>query len=402
MISEKMVGLVKGSSVIRAMFEEGQEMTKRYGAENVYDFSLGNPNVAPPQAVKEAVLDLIQNEDPMHLHGYMSNTGFESTRSAIAASINEKFGTHYGANHIIMTVGAASGLNVVFRSLLNPGDEVIVFAPFFAEYRNYVVNYDGVLVTVSPNTDDFQPRLDEFREKITAKTKAVIVNSPNNPSGVVYSEETLTKMAKILEAKQKEFGTEIYLVTDEPYRELVYGDVHVPYVPLYYRNTIVGYSFSKSLSLPGERIGYLVIPPEISDYEQIYAAAGVANRILGYVNAPSMFQLVVERCLNETTDISYYERNRNTLYEGLTKLGFQCIKPDGAFYLFMKSPFADEKVFTEMAKKYHILIVPGAGFGCPGYVRIAYCVAYETIVNALPHFSELAAEVKATLASQAG
>lgn len=393
MICSKMVGLVKGSSMIRAMFEEGQNMAKIYGAENVYDFSLGNPNVAPPQAINDAVIDLIQNENPMRLHGYMSNTGFESTRDAVAKSLNKKYNKSYNAGNIIMTVGAASGLNVMFRSLLNPGDEVIVFAPYFAEYKNYVANYDGVLVEISPNTVDFQPKLDEFACKITSKTKCVIVNSPNNPTGVVYSAETYRQMAAILEEKQKEFNTDIYLITDEPYRELVYGDIEVPFVPDFYRNTIVGYSFSKSLSLPGERIGYLVIPSEISDYDDVYAAAGVATRILGYVNAPSLFQLVVERCLEETTDISYYERNRNTLYEGLTKLGFECVKPDGAFYLFVKSPIEDDKEFSQMAKKYHILIVPGSGFGGPGYVRIAYCVSYETIVNSLPHFAELADEV---------
>ncbi|MCR5223127.1 MAG: pyridoxal phosphate-dependent aminotransferase [Lachnospiraceae bacterium] len=392
MICEKMKGLVKGSSAIRAMFEEGRKMAAVYGEENVYDFSLGNPNVAPPEAVKDAVMDLIQNEDPMRLHGYMSNTGFESTRKAVAESVNEKNGTHYGAGNVIMTVGAASGLNVVFRSLLNPGDEVITFAPFFAEYRNYVANYDGVLIEISPDTSTFQPRLDEFQEKISARTKCVLVNSPNNPTGVIYSAETYQKMAAIIEEKQREFGTQIYLVTDEPYRELVYGDIEVPFVPKYYKNTIVGYSFSKSLSLPGERIGYLLIPSEVDDFDEVYAAMSVANRILGYVNAPSMFQLVVERCLHETTDISYYERNRNTLYEGLTKLGFSCVKPDGAFYLFMRSPMEDEKAFCEIAKKYHILIVPGSGFGCPGYVRIAYCVAYETILNSLPAFEKLAAE----------
>lgn len=392
MICEKMKGLVKGSSAIRAMFEEGRKMAAVYGEENVYDFSLGNPNVAPPEAVKDAVMDLIQNEDPMRLHGYMSNTGFESTRKAVAESVNEKNGTHYGAGNVIMTVGAASGLNVVFRSLLNPGDEVISFAPFFAEYRNYVANYDGVLIEISPDTSSFQPRLDEFKARISAKTKCVLVNSPNNPTGVIYSAETYQKMAAIIEEKQREFGTQIYLVTDEPYRELVYGDIEVPFVPKYYKNTIVGYSFSKSLSLPGERIGYLIIPSEVDDFDEVYAAMSVANRILGYVNAPSMFQLVVERCLHETTDISYYERNRNTLYEGLTKLGFSCVKPDGAFYLFMKSPMEDEKAFCEIAKKYHILIVPGSGFGCPGYVRIAYCVAYETILNSLPAFEKLAAE----------
>ena len=322
MISEKMVGLVKGSSVIRAMFEEGKRLAKEYGAENVYDFSLGNPNVAPPQAVEDAIVDIVKNEDPLKLHGYMSNAGYEDVRDTIASSLNERFGTKFSEKNIIMTVGAASGLNVTFKTLLNPGDEVITFAPYFGEYKNYVINYDGVLVEISPNTVDFQPKLDEFEAKITKKTKCVIVNSPNNPTGVVYSEETIRALSDILEKKQKEFKTSIYLVSDEPYRELVYGDVKVPYITKYYRNTIVGYSYSKSLSLPGERIGYLVIPTEIDDYDDVFAAASVATRILGYVNAPSLMQRVVAKCINETTDISYYERNRNTLYEGLTKLGF--------------------------------------------------------------------------------
>ncbi|HCM91780.1 MAG TPA: pyridoxal phosphate-dependent aminotransferase [Lachnospiraceae bacterium] len=392
MISRKMVTLVKGSSVIRAMFEEGRKMAKEFGAENVYDFSLGNPNVPAPDAVREAIIDIAKNEDPLKLHGYMSNVGFEDVRSVIAESLNKRFGTSFNENNIIMTVGAASGLNVTFKTLLDPGDEVITFAPYFGEYKNYVSNYDGVLVEISPDTATFQPDLEEFKEKITAKTKCVIVNSPNNPTGVVYSEDTIKEMAAILEEKQKEFCTSVYIVSDEPYRELVYGDIEVPYITKYYRNTIVGYSYSKSLSLPGERIGYLVIPSEIDDYEDVFAAAGVATRILGYVNAPSLQQRVIMKCINERTDISYYDRNRNTLYEGLTQAGFTCQKPEGAFYLFMKTPTEDDKEFVAAAKKYHILVVPGSSFGCPGYVRIAYCVAYETIVNSLPEFAELAGE----------
>ena len=244
---------------------------------------------------------------------------------------------------------------------------------------------------ISPNTVDFQPKLDEFEEKITPKTKAVIVNTPNNPTGVVYSEDTIKKLAAIMEAKQKEYGTEIYLISDEPYRELAYDGVEVPYLTKYYANTVVGYSYSKSLSLPGERIGYLVIPDEVSDSEALIAAVNVANRILGFVNAPTLQQKVVARCLHEKTDISYYDRNREALYHGLTECGFECIRPQGAFYLFVKSPIEDEKAFCTEAKKYNILIVPGSSFGCPGYVRIAYCVAYETIVNSLPKFRELAA-----------
>jgi len=393
MIAEKMKGMVANSSAIRAMFEEGNRLAGIYGAENVYDFSLGNPNVAAPQAVKKAIIELLDEEDPVVLHGYTnSNCGYADVRKAVADSLNERFGTAFEGKNIVMTVGAAGGLNVILKTLINPGDEVIAFAPYFGEYRSYTDNYDGVLVEISPNTVDFQPKLDEFEEKITPKTKAVVVNTPNNPTGVVYSEETIRKMAAIMEAKQKEYGTDIYLISDEPYRELVYGGVEVPYLTKYYDNTIVGYSYSKSLSLPGERIGYLVIPDEVKDSEDVLSAANVATRILGFVNAPTLQQKVVAKCLNEKTDISYYDRNRETLYNGLTECGFECIKPEGAFYLFMKAPIADEKAFCAAAKKYNILIVPGSSFACPGYVRIAYCVAYETIVNSLPKFKELAKE----------
>lgn len=393
MIADKMKHMVKNSSAIRAMFEEGNRLAKIYGKENVYDFSLGNPNVPAPQAVKDAIIEILNEENPVVLHGYTnSNAGYEDVRAAVAESINEKFKTKFTGKNIVMTVGAAGGLNVAFKILLNPGDEVIVFAPYFGEYRSYTANYDGVLVEISPDTDTFQPRLAELEEKITAKTKAVIVNTPNNPTGVVYSEDTIQKLAAILEAKQKEFGTDIYLISDEPYRELAYDGVEVPYLTKYYANTIVGYSFSKSLSLPGERIGYLVIPDEAADSADLISAASVATRILGFVNAPTLQQKMVVRCLHEQTDISYYDRNRETLYNGLKECGFTCIKPEGAFYLFVKSPIENEKEFCEAAKKYNILIVPGSSFGCPGYVRMAYCVAYETIVNSLPKFKELAKE----------
>lgn len=391
MISKKMENMVANSSAIRAMFEEGNRLTKIYGSENVFDFSLGNPNVPAPDAVKYAIKELLDEEDPVVLHGYTnSNAGYEDVRIAIADSLNERFGTHFCNKNITMTVGAAGGLNVILKSLINPGDEVIAFAPYFGEYRSYTDNYDGVLVEVSPNTTDFQPKLDEFEQKISPKTKAIIVNTPNNPTGVVYSEKTIQKMAAILEKKQKEYGTDIYLISDEPYRELAYDGVEVPYLTKYYANTIVGYSYSKSLSLPGERIGYLVIPDEASDSEKLIGAVNVATRILGFVNAPTLQQKVVKACLNEKTDISYYDRNRETLYNGLKNLGFDCIKPEGAFYLFVKSPIADEKEFCNEAKKYNILIVPGSSFACPGYVRMAYCVSYETIVNSLPKFAELA------------
>ncbi|MCR4787656.1 MAG: pyridoxal phosphate-dependent aminotransferase [Lachnospiraceae bacterium] len=394
MISQKMVGLVKGSSVIRAMFEEGKQMAAKYGAENVFDFSLGNPNVPAPAEVNEAILEIVKDTDPVKLHGYMSNAGHEEVRKTIADSLNKRFGTSYNEQNIIMTVGAAGGLNVALKAILNPGDEVIAFAPYFGEYNNYVSNFDGKMVIITPDTKSFQPNLSEFEQKITNKTACVIVNSPNNPTGVIYSEETLEKMGEILERKQKELGRTIYLITDEPYRELAYDGAVVPWVPLFYRNTIVGYSYSKSLSLPGERIGYLVIPKEADDFEDLAAAAGVATRILGFVNAPSIMQLVIERCIDCETDLSYYDRNRNTLYEGLTKLGFTCQKPEGAFYLFMKSPIEDEKEFVSIAKKYNLLMVPGSTFMCPGFVRIAYCVSYETVTNSLKKFEELAKELK--------
>ena len=395
MISKKMEKMVANSSAIRAMFEEGSRLANLYGAENVFDFSLGNPNVPAPEAVKKAVKELLDNEDPVVLHGYTnSNAGYEDVRQAVAESLNERFGTAFAAKNIIMTVGAAGGLNVILKALINPGDEVIVFAPYFGEYRSYVDNYDGALVEISPDTETFQPKLNEFEEKITPRTRAVIVNTPNNPTGVVYSEETIRKMAEIMEKKQKEYGTDIYLISDEPYRELAYDGIEVPYLTKYYANTIVGYSYSKSLSLPGERIGYLVIPDEAADSADLAAAANVATRILGFVNAPTLQQKIVKTCLNEKTDISFYDRNREKLYGGLTELGFECIRPEGAFYLFVKSPAADEKEFCAAAKKYNILIVPGSSFGCPGYVRIAYCVAHETIVRSLPKFAELASEYK--------
>ena len=288
MISEKMKPLVNNNSAIRAMFEEGNKLRAKYGAENVYDFSLGNPNVPAPEEVKEAIIDLVTNEDPVVLHGYMSNAGFEDVRQSIAESLNRRFGTNFTAKNLIMTVGAASGLNVILKTILNPGEEVIVFAPYFLEYGSYVRNYDGKLVEVSPDTSTFQPNLEELEQKITANTRAVIVNTPHNPTGVVYSEETIKKLAAILEAKQKEFGSVIYLISDEPYRELAYDGVEVPYLTKYYDNTVVGYSYSKSLSLPGERIGYLVIPDEVDGSEEVIAAASIANRVSGSVNAPSL------------------------------------------------------------------------------------------------------------------
>lgn len=390
MISEKMVTLVKNSSVIRQMFEEGKRLSKIYGADKVYDFSLGNPSVVPPKEVKEAIIETLTNENENLVHGYMNNSGYEDVRSNIATSINKKFGTNLNESNLLMTVGAAGGINVIFKTLLNPGDEVIVFAPFFGEYRNYTDNFNGNLVVVSPNTKTFQPNLVELEEKITAKTKVVIVNSPNNPTGVVYSEETINELAKILLEKEKELNTSIYLISDEPYRELVYDNTKVPYLTKYYHNTIVAYSFSKSLSLPGERIGYLVMPDELDDSKQIIAAANVANRILGFVNAPSLIQRIIPKCLDLQIDVEIYNRNRELLYNSLTEYGYDLIKPEGAFYLFIKALEEDDINFAKEAKEYNILIVPGSSFGCPGYCRIAYCVDYSVIEGSLEGFKQLA------------
>lgn len=394
MIAESMVALVKGSSVIRAMFEEGNRLSKIYGRENVYDFSLGNPNVSAPKEVNEAILDVINNEESTLVHGYMSNAGFEDVREAIADSINKKYDTSFNASNIIMTVGAAGGLNTILKTLLNPGDEVICFAPFFSEYKNYVSNFGGKLVVVPANTKDFMPNFDEFIRLINNKTKAVIINNPNNPTGVIYGEDVIQRLSDILNSKAKELSTDIYIISDEPYRELAYDGATVPYITKYYNNTIVGYSYSKSLSLPGERIGYLVIPDELTDSSEVKMAASVATRILGYVNAPSLMQRVIKKTLDVdlSKNIAIYDKNRKALYEGLTKLGFECVKPQGAFYLFVKSPVEDENEFCNLAKKYNILMVPATSFGCKGYVRIAYCVSYDTIINSLPSFEKLAKE----------
>ena len=394
MISKQMEELVKGSSVIRAMFEEGKKLAAKYGAENVYDFSLGNPSVEPPEEVRQAMVDIVQKEDQNYLHGYMNNSGYEDVRRTIAESINRKFGMHFAERNIVMTVGAAGGVNVVLKTLVNPGEEVIVFAPFFGEYRNYVSNVNGKVVVVPPDTDTFMPNMERFEACITELTKAVIINTPNNPTGVVYPEQTIRELSAILEKKQREFGTDIYLISDEPYRELVYGDVVVPYIPKYYNNTIVGYSYSKSLSLPGERIGYLVIPDEVADFEQVSAGANVATRILGFVNAPSLQQRVIARCIDAKVDVSVYDKNRRLLVENLRKFGYECASPDGAFYLFVKALEEDDTAFAAKAKELNLLIVPGSSFACPGYVRISYCVDYDMIVRSLPAFEKLANRYK--------
>ena len=373
------------------MFEEGKRLKKIYGEENVYDFSLGNPSIPAPSKVNETIINIVKKEESCMLHGYMSNSGFEDVREKIANSINKKFDTDFNFSNIIMTVGAASGLNIVLKTILNPNDEVITIAPYFSEYNNYIQNYDGVVVSIKADEKDFMPNLEELEKRINEKTKALIMNTPNNPTGVIYSEEVLKNIANILERKEKEYNHEIYLISDEPYRELVYDDIEVPYVTKYYKNTFVVYSYSKSLSLAGERIGYVVIPSEMKDSENVIEAVTIANRIIGCVNAPSLIQKVVAECVDEKIELKNYKKNRDLLYEFVTNNGFECVKPQGAFYLFVKTPI-DDKEFCKLAKKYNLLFVPSSSFAYPGYVRIAYCVSYEMIERSKDAFNQLGKE----------
>lgn len=392
MISEKMKPLMENNSAIRTMFEEGDKMRAKYGRDQVYDFSLGNPDAPTPPEVNQAICDIVKEEPDLILHGYMSNAGFEDVRETIAQHINKTQGTSFSMNNILMTVGAASGLNVALKTILNPGEEVVIFAPYFLEYNWYVNNFDGVVVQAKTDPQTFQPDLAAFESCISDRTRVVLINSPHNPTGVIYSEETIKGIASILEKKQKELKRTIFIIADEPYRELAYDGIQVPYVTKYYDNTIVAYSYSKSLSLPGERIGYLVIPNELEESELVFDTASNANRIIGCVNAPSLQQKVIGRCVDAKVDLNYYDKNRKALYEGLKECGFECIMPQGAFYLFVKSPVENEAEFCQAAKKYNILMVPGSAFAGPGYVRLAYCVSYETIINSMPGFKKLAAE----------
>lgn len=389
MISEKMKNLVKNGSAIRAMFEDGKIMAEKYGKENIYDFSLGNPSIVPPSCVKESIIDIVNNEPEMALHGYMNNAGYEDVRQAVADYTNKMYGTNISIKNIIMTVGAAGGINVTLKAIVNPGDEIMVIAPYFGEYDNYISNFDGVKVMVNADLERFSINFEDFEKKISPKTKCVIINSPNNPTGAVYTENDIKKLAEILEKKQTEYGTSIYLFSDEPYREIVFNGVEIPYVTNYYKNTVVGYSYSKSLSLPGERIGYLVVPSELDDFDEVISAMSVANRILGFVNAPSLMQKVVKKVIGNTSNLSVYEENKNILYKALTEMGYDCIEPNGTFYMFPKCPIADDKEFCAKAKDFRLIIVPGSSFACPGYFRIAFCVDKTTVENSLDSFKKL-------------
>ena len=383
MISNKMKSLVNNSSTIRAMFEEGKRLSDIYGEENVFDYSIGNPNVEPPENIKTIISDILNKEKPNLVHGYMNNSGYEDVRDDISSFLNKKNDLNLTRNNIVMTCGAAGGLNIILKSILNPGEEVITFAPFFGEYKNYTENFNGKLVIVPTNIDTFEPDLDELSKVINSKTKAIIINNPNNPTGVIYSKEAIQKLADLLKEKQRELNSSIYLISDEPYREIFYDDVEVPCLLKYYDNTFIGYSYSKSLSLPGERIGYVVVNPSMTDCDEMMAALNIANRILGFVNAPSLFQRVIARSLGSEVDVNIYKRNRDLLYNHLIKLGFTCIKPEGAFYLFPRTPIEDDKKFCQDAKQFNLLLVPGSTFGCPGHVRLSYCISYEKIEKSL-------------------
>lgn len=394
MISQKMTELGKKRSVIREIFEYAKVRAREIGKENVFDFSIGNPSVPAPQCVNDTLIELLKNGDPLLLHGYTSAQGDLDVRKTVAAHINKLHGTRVTEDNIYMTVGAAASLTISIKALTTEDDEFITIAPFFPEYRVFVNNAGAKLVVVKSEESDFQPDLKSLEEAITVHTKAVIINSPNNPSGVVYSEATIKAIADILTRKSNEMGHTIYLIADEPYRELVYGGIKVPYLMNYYANTLVCYSWSKSLSLPGERIGYIAVCPDMQDAEDVYAAICGAGRSLGFVCAPSLFQQLAARCIDKTADVEIYRRNRDMLVGALTEYGYRCIKPDGAFYLFVQALEADANAFCNRAKQHELLIVPADSFGCPGYVRISYCVQPQQIEKSLPAFKALAESYK--------
>ena len=392
--NKKMFGLGSKRSIIREIFEYSKARAKEIGAENVYDFSLGNPSVPAPAEVNDCIKELIDTQDSVLLHGYTSAQGDATVRKAIADKINNSFGVGITPNLIYMTCGAAASLSICLKALIEEGsgDECIVFAPFFTEYRVFIENAGGKIVISQPEDKTFQVNIADLESRITPSTKAVIVNSPNNPSGVVYSEETVKALCEVLKRKSAEYGKAIYLIADEPYRELVYSSVTVPCLMNYYDNTLVCYSYSKSLSLPGERIGYIAVSPTMEAANNIYLAICGAGRSLGYVCAPSLFQQVIARCIDAKVNIEVYKENRDLLYNNLTEYGYECVKPDGAFYLFVKALEDDAYTFFERAKAHEILVVPCDDFGVKGYVRIAYCTSKETITNALPAFKALAEE----------
>ena len=389
MYNKTMYELGSHRSVIRDLFEFGKKRAAEVGADKVYDFSLGNPNVPAPDGVKEAAEKLFALPDNTVVHGYTSAQGDADVRKAVADSINARFSAGVTPDLIYMTCGAAASLTVTLNALCEEGDEFILLAPFFPEYSVFVKAAGGTPVVVPFDEKTFAPELTALEKAVTPHTKGIIVNSPNNPSGAVYSRKTLEKIADILSAAGEKFGTHIVLIADEPYRELVYDDIEVPYLMNIYPDTVVCYSWSKSLSMPGERIGYIALSPALTEKEAVYAAVCGAGRALGYVCAPALFQRIAAACVNELPDIEAYRRNRDLIYSSLTEMGYDCVHPDGAFYLFVRSLEPDANAFSDRAKNYGLLIVPGDTFGAPGYVRISYCVSYEMIKRSLPAFRAL-------------
>ena len=389
-----MYGLGSKRSIIREIFEYSKSRSAEIGAENVYDFSLGNPSVPAPKEVNDTIRELLDTESSVLLHGYTSAQGDAGVRQTIADRINQRFGVGITPNHLYMTCGAAASLSICLKALVEDGanDECIVFAPFFTEYRVFIENAGAKIVISRPLPKTFQINICDLEGKINKNTKAIIVNSPNNPSGVVYSEETIKALCELLKRKSAEYGKPIYLIADEPYRELVYSGVDVPYLMNYYDDTLVCYSYSKSLSLPGERIGYIAVSPKMTDGMNIYLAVCGAGRSLGYVCAPSLFQQVIARCIDAKVNVEAYKENRDLLYDNLTSYGYECVKPDGAFYLFVKALEDDAYKFFERAKAHEILVVPCDDFGVSGYVRIAYCTDKARVEGALPAFRALAEE----------
>jgi aspartate aminotransferase len=389
MVSKEMLALGSNRSTIRELFEYGKQRAAIVGAENIYDYSLGNPSVPAPAAVNEAIKEILDSETPIAVHGYTSAVGDNATRDAIADNLNRRFGTKYTRDNLYLTCGAAASLLCAFRTLIiNNESEIIGIAPFFPEYRAFVESNGGKFTVIPAEEEHFQVNFDLLEKAINTNTQAIIINTPNNPSGVVYSEETIIRLAEILERKSKELGRPIYLISDEPYRELVYSDTGVPFTAKYYKNTIVCYSYSKSLSLPGERIGYVLIPSESDDFTDLYNSIAGAGRSCGYVCAPSLMQKMIAKCADVMPDISSYKKNRDYLYNALTEIGYECADPSGAFYLFVKAPNGNADEFSEIAKKYDLLLVSGSPFGCSTYFRASYCVDYNMIVKSIPAFKK--------------
>jgi len=392
MLSQEAIRLGSHRSVIRELFEFGKQRAEEIGAENVFDFSIGNPSVAPPRCVTETIQQLL-SEDPVALHGYTSAQGDLAVRRVIADNLNKRYNTSYGPDDLYMTMGAAAALCCCFHALTCPGDEFICFAPYFPEYSVFIEGAGGKMKVIPAQIDTFQINFDALKETISEHTKAVVINSPNNPSGAVYSAQTIERMTRLLKSKAEEYGHPIYLISDEPYREIVYG-VEVPWLPDYYENTLVCYSYSKSLSLPGERIGYVLVNPAAQEHDTLYAAVAGAGRKLGYVCAPALFQRLIARCDGQTADLSVYKRNKELLVKSLRAMGYDCVEPEGTFYLFLRSLEPDDAAFSEKAKQHDLLLVPGSGFGCPGYVRLSFCVPTQRIERALPAFEKLMREYR--------